>query len=1773
MDRSEIEQLVQRLVENPHDEEALQYAHQAGEEDPKAYAQLLEKVAGDTKDPAYAAHWLSEAANVWSSALGDAHRAARLLMMAIDKDPTQPTAADRLAQLYRDKGDVKGLVALLDRRAKALTPIAATNDEVKNELAGMYEEMGRLWADAPLSQPKKAIECFRRAMELDPTSAYAIYNARELLKGSGQFRDAIPLYDAELSIEQDPGRRVGLFRDLAATCKSAGDLPAATRALAQARELEPADPGLQQEYASSVLDRVQAGEPVSKDERTHAADLLIALAEAYEGEHGYAYANAALDIDPGADRAIQLAAYYARALGQEGELPTRYAAYLTANPNGGMAAEVRHSLAAAYEADGRVDDAVRVLDPLKNAGDPAASAKILELVPQAPSTASSLEQPRRESVPPPVEKRVSVPPAREPGGATGVTASAASQSVSEPARYASAGPRSEPPSTSSPDDIPQRRAPLTPDKIQGILDAAQMLAGKGKKPEALSKYKEILEADPAHPEALAWVEDYLRSKRDYPQLREVLTAAVRATPMQSADSKKERLREIAGLCEGQLRDPDAAIAAWKQLLALDRADESARTALTRLLEKAQRWDDLANLLEQEATVEADVEQKVALEKKLAKLQEDKRKDLIAAGDAWARIARLLPDDEFAVQNAAKLFERGERVDLAIQIIGEMAPGLEDPVAKGPLMQRLGELREQQGDFVGAGDSFAEAAESLKNGRLWEEAERLYVAAERWDKAANAATQRGQLTSDAKQQAQFYYRAADYLGKVGDADIALARLEDAANLDPVNDDYANAVVARYQAADHIEKLVHFLTRRGDRLMDKTKRVTIRREAATLSSSRLSDRELSRELWLKVLEDGDDKEALEKLIDDAVEREDHTEAATLLRRLAANTVDKAEKARVALREAELLADGVGDVDTAIARYEQILTDLDPTCRPALQAIADLQEARDCLAEAADALERELKLVADVQERGQIAARLARLYESLEDPRNAIRALDLVRKADLEDFDALTRLCELCEVTEQWGRVAELLVERIEVEADEAEISQLTMKLSRVLADKLDRGDEALAALTELADSGDAAVRAAYIDLGDRLGWKGIVASKLVDWWFEARHGAERTSALKNAFDRFVEVGRDQDAVRVAIELIRTKTADKKLADQLEELAVKTGDHDALTIAHDLLARDVTGADRAFELVRQAEVRSKSGMPRLDCLQHGEAGLTSIQPADAEPLLERLAALAPKPQDVVDLYERQVSRSKAPPDRMRALARAAQVAATRGQIDRTRGFFELALSGAPGDDTLNLLEQAARDGDRFAGGDRLRRALANAMSAGGHGARDGGRTRGALLRRAAQIAHRELNDIDQSFSWLGDALVANVDTLTLDALEGLGLEVGDPRRSEAALTHALNEVFDGPLVRQLLGRRAKIRRDQIVDHQGAAADLKKLHDLSPTDQAVLEELAGLLTELGDFKALVQIYEDQILRGKDIATRAELARKVARMWEEQLQDAREAADAWRRVLRMKAGDAEATEGLERAKTSSLKRADPASIREAYAPPKLPQPAPAAAAAAPAARGRGMASPPQDRPRSALPPTPPKVPSSPPAAPPPPAREPTPQSLTLPREEAPTTGVVESMPTAVLAPRVDPPAPPAPAESTGVTAVPRSVPPPIPASVPATQPPTGLAPAGPAPVTALEDEIDASLNRLELPGLDLGPLPAPSPASTSAEIPTGVHEPMRQRLVRDAADTLSTSRPPRTSPPSEPDALAGLPPLPTDAPSGRLEVSEDELLESTNTNTANTDI
>ena len=1492
MDGSQIDAFVQRLVTNPHDEEALVSAHQAGASDPKSYALLLERVGAETVDPAYASHWLSEAANVWSTTLGDAHRAARVLMQAIERDPTQRLAADRLAQLYRDKGDARALVALLERRAKALAPLAQQSDEIRVELAEMHEELARLWGES-LQQPKKALDNFRRSLQLDPSNPHAIYGARELHKALGHLGEASEMYEAELAIERDPSRQLALLTDEVSTRRAAGDLAGATRARERARQIDSQDPVLQQQYGELIIERIDAGDEVPVHERTAGAELLVGLAETYDGEHGLAYSAGALDIDPGHDRALQLHAHYARALQREEDLPARYAAYVERNPAGAMAADARWALASNYEGAARIDDAIKMLEPLQAFGDDRATAKVAQL---------------RGAITAPIPSE-----------------------ITDPRVQAGQPSEASPPAVPSPTDDPAN-----------VLALAQTLASDGNLAEAYEKFRQVLETDSDHAEALSWCQEYLRTRKDYGALRDLLEASLRGG-RGSPETRKERLHELAALCEGNLREVDGAIAAYKDLLAIDRADDGARESLVRLLQDGRRWDDLARWLEEDAAVESDQEKKIALEKKVALLHESDRNDATAAAEAWTRVAKLTPEDDDAVAKAAELFERSGAIERAAKVLREGLASITLPAARGSLLERLATLCEKMGDAGGAARAYEEAAETQKSPTLWASAERCFVSGEQWERAASAAMHIAADAADRKQKAQHFARAASYFGRANDDDKAVSSLERAVDLEPESAEYAGLLSERYTSAEKWVDLVTFLVRRADRLADAAERVAVRRQAARIYGSRLGDKEGARAMWANVLSDGDDKEALEMVIEDAVEREDHAETVAFLRRLAAITEDPADRTRIALREADVIGHRLGDVDGAIACYERILDDIDPTCRRALQAIADLQAARGDPSAAIRALERDLKLVVDKTERGQIGRRLAPLYEEIGDLKSAAGALEMVRDADADDFDALARLSDLCERTEQWEKAAELLAQRIDVEADEAETSALTTRLANILQDRLDRGDEALAVLTQLADMGDSSCRVAYIELGDRLGWQGIVATKLVEWWFESKQSQERTASLRGAFERFAAVGRTEEAIRVGREIVRSKGADHAVVVRLEELSTKAGDIDALAVAQDLLAHDLMGRERARELVRQAEGRQKAGAPRIEALQHGETGLTGISPAESEELLSRLAALADDAGDVIDLYERQIIRCKAPSDRMKAMARAAQVAAERGRPDRARIFFDHALGGTLSDETLSLLEHAAREGDASTGSEELRRALCAALAAGGQGARDGGRTRGDLLRRAASIAHRDLGDSNQAFVWLGDALIAHVEARTLDEVDSLAHAIGNPRRAEETLSRALEEVFDGPLVRQLLARRANLRLEVLADKAGGAADLKKLHELAPSDQGVMDELSALLAGLGDYRGMVQLYEDHILRGKDMASRAELARKVATMWEERLADPREAADAWRRVLRMKPGDPEATAGLERAKSNMLKKSAEADEGTRTSPPP-PEPAIAAA-------------------------------------------------------------------------------------------------------------------------------------------------------------------------------------------------------------------------------------
>jgi len=1431
MDPRLLETLAKRLGENPNDTEALNVAYEQGQADPRSYAVFLEKAGAASADAVYAAHWLNEAATVWSVSLGDQHRAARILMAAVDRDPTSSVAADRLLEMYREKGDHKSVAALFDRRTKHLEKLVGAQPELALPLAQVYADLAQLYL-AELGQPERAIGAYQRAVRYNPGDAYSIYQARELLKGAQRFKEALPYFQMEQElIAGDGERQLALYLDEAEVARQLGDATAQMRALRGARTIDQTDATLMQQVATVVFEQIQAGRSVPVEDRQEAGALFTSLAETYDGEHGHAYALCALACDPGIDRAAQLGMHYAAQLGREAELAHPLATYLAVRSEGPVADDARRIVARALTAS--PDDAL----------------------------------------------------------------------------IAALTPREDAPATA---------------RIGAHLDIARALSAHGRSEDASRHYRSVLALDAANSEAVNFVAERLRSKGQHGKLRDLLLMAARQPEAPTSD-RQAWLREVVGLCEGPLRDVDGSIEASRQLVMLDPSDSESADHLEVTLEKAAKWTELAELVERRAELDDDDEQKRVRYRRAADLHLERRKDPVAAAAALSIIARLDPDDDETTFEAIVLYERARQADLAIALLREMLSVSSLTSARVRYSQHLGQLLEAGGYFPEAGGAYAEAAAGTRSPELWQKARRAFVSAEAWEQAARSVSEERALGGTAAHRALLAATEADYWERLGDGESVLRLLSDGLALDATNDTIAARLAMLLVAEERYSELVQAMLTRASAHPDRQKRVALRRDAALLQRDRLDDIEGMRSALTELLEDGDDVEALSLLAADAEESGETTEAIAYLRRWQ-NAVGGDARAEVALRLAKLL-EAEGDQAAALDEYFAVLVSR-PNSAFAVANVARLQEALEQPAAAAETLGRLIPLVSGdellsaARRRADLLATLGQrdVPSAVERRKEAITAYQAVLELDTGDYEVVEILRDLCRDIESWEEYVGYQAQLIEVEGDETEASKMVLELAHVLSERLERPRDAMAALAPLAKEQVESCRDEYIRLGDELGLEGEVAEALVEWSSDAPAGPKRNAALRAAYARFSKVGKAAPAISVGLELVRMKGAKQELAESLERIASGEKHVEAILAAFVVLERDLTGPARAEELVRQAEVLAKAEMPAKDAILHGEQALTSVDPHEVGPLLDRLAALASDPAAKVLVYERQVPRCKSPDDRQQALVRAAEVASSLDQEPRVRQFFELALGIAgPGEALLELRTQV-KEADLGAGSTRLRRTFAECLSEAGTDIRDGGKGRGVFLSCAASIANEDLADGELSLKWLGDALIAHVEEEYLDQLEQMTEARGQLELMDSTIERALGQVVDGPLVRMLLGRRYDLRVGRLANEQGAAEDLKRLYDLSPTDSEIAAKLEDTYLRAENHRGLVHLYEDQILRSRDKTIRIDLSRKVARIWQDVLHEPRETADAWRRVLRLSSADTEAKEGLDRAKLGMRK-------------------------------------------------------------------------------------------------------------------------------------------------------------------------------------------------------------------------------------------------------------
>lgn len=180
---------------------------------------------------------------------------------------------------------------------------------------------------------------------------------------------------------------------------------------------------------------------------------------------------------------------------------------------------------------------------------------------------------------------------------------------------------------------------------------------------AATNWRLLLDEIPNDDEALEGFIVALEAQGRWPDLAQTLSYRVNIGK-RPIETRKDRKR-LAQLYAAELDQPDAALSEWEGLLAEDPSDYESRDAMSALLERQQRWQDLVKHLQQQL---AYADEPAQLHRQLAAVHRDHTGDLRAATQELLRAGDWLEAAQMLSEGAASgLDDAALRLDVAASL--------------------------------------------------------------------------------------------------------------------------------------------------------------------------------------------------------------------------------------------------------------------------------------------------------------------------------------------------------------------------------------------------------------------------------------------------------------------------------------------------------------------------------------------------------------------------------------------------------------------------------------------------------------------------------------------------------------------------------------------------------------------------------------------------------------------------------------------------------------------------------------------------------------------------------------------------------------------------------------------------------------------------------------------------------------------------------------------------------------------------------------------------
>jgi tetratricopeptide (TPR) repeat protein len=1006
---------------------------------------------------------------------------------------------------------------------------------------------------------------------------------------------------------------------------------------------------------------------------------------------------------------------------------------------------------------------------------------------------------------------------------------------------------------------------------------------------AIQAWRARLEDDPGDTAALAALDRLYERTASWRELVEVLRARERL-----ADDKNTRrgfMVRVATTLADKLKDVTEAILAYRTVIDDFGADRGSLAALVPLYESAERWEDLADVLEADLGLAENAADKLPILARLGEVRKRHLEDDAGAIEAYRQALVIDPghpasraaleamlEDPAARREAAvilrPLYEAEGQNESLLKVLDIEAQHADSVLDKLQTIAQAAQVAE--GPLGNKALAFEYASRGLRDSAAepdlpsWiERAERLAASAGKFAELVELLRSVVGEILDGDVQLDVTLRIAE-LGRTKLGDNALAKEFYAKALDLRGDDRRALVALEslYEQTGDQPALLEIVKRRVDAAADDAERKQLLFKQARLSDEKLGEPRAAIAVYEQILEAGlepDAVGALERLYANAERWEDLV--SLYERQIEAPGTSASRKASLHHALGDVLDARLKETERAFEEYAAALA-IDPKHEPTVASLEALLARRDHAGRAAEmlepvylarldwrrvmsTLEARLEASQDPDDRRQLLRRLSKMHE--EQAENYGAALETTAKLLAEDPTDETTWAELerlARVANAEGRLAEIFASELEkISSDEPATARLARRTGELFEAQKDV-DRALK-FYRRAYVFDPPAGATTFEAIDRL-------------LKQSGRARERVELYREALDFRTDPQERLKTLHAIALLEETDLHDDTAAVDTYRAALDVDESDAhsLEALSRLLARTARWRDLADLTRRRAE---QSAMPDDEAKYRMElAKLLLEKLSDAQAAIDELQA-------VVGLVP---PGPKGPgAEAVRALEQIMQAPEHKARVvDILRPIYEQA------DDWRQMV---AVNEERLAlatdGGDRI-----------------------GILRESARLWEERGHDNGRAF----DAIRA---AWTLDPEDGETREqldrlAGVTKRWDdlgAAYEQAIAKT-DGLTKRELLSALARLHDSKRDDLRRALDAWDRLFALDPSDIQPLEEMDPLATLLSDWPTLVKVLTRKADLLPDDESRATTWRRLGEARRDMLDDVPGAIAAYERALEL---------------------------------------------------------------------------------------------------------------------------------------------------------------------------------------------------------------------------------------------------------------------------------